>query len=207
MNLGTDDPGLYEKKAFGIRTAADGTGQVHAQDANHISKGKIFGRKLFLRFLRRSFDGKGIVRFIHSCPDILAFFFDCCSIHMVFLKFMEKLHGLVGIFLCFCQDTFGFLVGIFQYLVPALIQPFLFGFQLFFQCFDLFFVCLDLCTFVFNSYSAVFQGSKYILKRFILFVDLLFCFFNDKIRQPKLGRYGKRITFAGNTDQQPIGRT
>lgn len=90
--------------------------------------------------------------------------------------------------------------------VSLLVQLLLLGFHFGFQRGNFLFILFNLAAFIFNSYTAAFQGTENIFERFILFTDLFFGLIDDIVRKSKLGRNGECITFPGNTDQQAVGR-
>ena len=206
MNLGTDDTHLNEEETFVVRTAADSTFQIHAENLNCIAEGDIFGCEFLLRFLCSSFLSHAFLCFIHMFAQILAFFFHSREIHMVFLEFVEHLHSLVCIFLGFAENCMSFLIGLTDDAVSLLVQLLLLGFHFGFQRGNFLFILFNLAAFIFNSYTAAFQGTENIFERFILFTDLFFGLIDDIVRKSKLGRNGECITFPGNTDQQAVGR-
>ena len=90
--------------------------------------------------------------------------------------------------------------------VSLLVQLLLLGFHFGFQRGNFLFILFNLAAFIFNSYTAAFQGTENIFERLILFTDLFFGLIDDIVRKSKLGRNGECITFPGNTDQQAVGR-
>ena len=66
-------------------------------------------------------------------------------------------------------------------------------------------VAFQFLFFLLHGNSFCFQFGYNVLEGFCLRADLFFCLVNDIVRKPKLGRNGKGITLAGNTDQQTIG--
>ena len=99
-----------------------------------------------------------------------------------------------------------FLIGLTDDAVSLFVQLLLLGFHFGFQRGNFLFILFNLAAFIFNSYTAAFQGTENIFERFILFTDLFFGLIDDIVRKSKLGRNGECITFPGNTDQQAVGR-
>ena len=105
---------------------------------------------------------------------------------MIFLEFVVQLNRLVGVIFCLLKNLMGFLIGVLQNSLLALVNFALLFFQLFFKRFDFQFVLLNFCLFLLNCDTAGFQGSHHILEGFIFLADLFFCFLDDVIRQTEL---------------------
>ena len=120
---------------------------------------------------------------------------------------MEKLHGLICVFLGIAENRMCLFIGFSENPLFTFIQLFFFFLKGFFQLFYLLFVTGNFSTLVFDGDTALLQGCQNIFKRFILLTDLLFCLVDDEIRKSQFGRNGKCVTFSRNTDQKAVGRT
>ena len=126
---------------------------------------------------------------------------------MIFLEFMEKLHGLICVFFGIAENRVCLFVGFTEDAFFAFIQFFFFFLEGFLKFSYLFFIAGDLCALIFNGDTALLQRSQNILEGFILLTDLLFCLINDKIRKSQFGRNGESITFSRDTDEKAVGWT
>ena len=77
---------------------------------------------------------------------------------MIFLEFMEKLHGLVCIFLGIAEDCVCLFVGLAEDAFFAFIQFFFFFLERFLKFSYLFFIAGNLCTLILNGDTTLLQG-------------------------------------------------
>ena len=145
--------------------------------------------------------------FVETLAKLLTFTFNSGGVYIFIMEFMEKLHSLVSVILSILKNFMCLFVCLTDDTLFLNIQFFLFVFQLFLKRFNFQFVLCNLCALVLNCDTTFFQRGQYVFKRFILFIDLFACLFNDGFRDSEFGRNCKCITFSRNTDQQAISRT
>ena len=83
------------------------------------------------------------------------------------------------------------------------------GFHFGFQRGNFLFILFNLAAFIFNSYTAAFQGTENIFERFILFTDLFFGLIDDIVRkskQEKLNEQRDRIIRQANEEAHAVLR-
>ena len=177
--------------------------QIHAENLNCISEGDIFGCEFLLRFL--------LQQFAESCLSLL-YSYVCADSGVLFpqqrstwsfWEFVEHLHSLVCIFLL-RGELHELLIGLTDDAVSLLVQLLLLGFHFHFREAISCLYC-SIAAFIFNSYTAAFQGTENIFERFILFTDLFFGLIDDIVRSPSLEEMANALLFR-NTDQQAVGR-
>ena len=117
---------------------------------------------------------------------------------------MEILHGLVGVVLGFLKNGSGLFPGFPQNLFFLFIQALLLFLQGVSERTDLFFVTGGLRLVFFQCDPSPLQLGDHVFKILILDVDLFFGVFDQEVRKPQLGRDGKGIALAGDTDQQTV---
>ena len=84
---------------------------------------------------------------------------------MILLEFMEKLHGLICVFLGIAEDRMCLFIGFSENPLFTFIQLFFFFLKRFFQIFYLFFVTGNFSTLVFDGDTALLQGCQNIPAR------------------------------------------
>mgnify|MGYP006876722288 CR=1 FL=1 len=110
---------------------------------------------------------------------------------------MEKLHGLICVFLGIAENRMCLFIGFSENPLFTFIQLFFFFLKRFFQLFYLLFVTGNFSTLVFDGDTALLQGCQNIFERFILLADLFLCFVDDEIWKPSLEEMANALLFPG----------
>ncbi len=76
---------------------------------------------------------------------------------MIFLEFMEKLHGLICVFFGIAENCMCLFVGLTEDAFFTFIQLFFFFLEGFLKFSYLLFIAGNLCTFIFNGDTALLQ--------------------------------------------------
>ena len=147
-----------------------------------------------------------LIELVHLFTQSGTFLLHFADRNILFSKFLEIAHRLVGVFLRLAENSLCLLGCIGDHLFFSCVDLFLILGKALLQGFDFRAGAGKLFFFAFQRDPVLLESGQNVFKRFILLADFVFCLVDDVVRQAEFAGNRKRITLSRNADEQAVCR-